>query len=418
MKIKLCDLNPNPFKKEIHGGKLSKEQVDRIKSNIKELGLMGAFPVVKTNGEYFMVSGHHRHQALLETYGKNYEVECVIHNYDDDKMLRGMIVENLTQRNDDFKENVENLAAIRKWLQKNIINRSESEQMKSKRADGRGGRLDEAGSIRHISDWLNKNGEVMSVTAIQEHLSVFDKLDKELYNKVEKTHKGDTEKRTDENIISKSQAVLLARIEDKAEQKDLAKIMIAEKKKDNSEETGSAVRSQGKQLTAYKQADEELKQNVRSGKIELKDVPKLINVKQKDVINAVIKKDISAEQAERISRLKKIEDRARAIQEHKKIKEVEKRVEKDIVSSSSLKDKKEFDKRLMQVNNWIVSFRNSTTESRGKLEQTIKILLTATQFLNIMDDKQKKRLEIELERFIEILERGEQLSEQIKNKIK
>ena len=56
-----------------------------------------------------------------------------------------------------FKEEVENLNVIRNYL-KTHINRSPSEQMKSKREDGRGGRLDEQGSIRSIIKWLNKNG--------------------------------------------------------------------------------------------------------------------------------------------------------------------------------------------------------------------------------------------------------------------
>lgn len=82
-----------------------------------------------------------------------------VHDYNDDQVLRGMVVENLTQRTDELLEVTENLAAIREYLKKNII-RSDAEQMKSKREDGRGGRIDEVGSVRHIYEWLNKNGEV------------------------------------------------------------------------------------------------------------------------------------------------------------------------------------------------------------------------------------------------------------------
>ncbi len=49
----------------------------------------------------------------------------------------------------DLNEEAQNLNAIRNFLKK--INRLESERMKSKRTDGRGGRLDEAGSIRNIA---------------------------------------------------------------------------------------------------------------------------------------------------------------------------------------------------------------------------------------------------------------------------
>ena len=52
MKLRLKDLHPNPFKKEIDGGKLDKEQVAIMKSSIKELGLMGTLPVVKIKNKY------------------------------------------------------------------------------------------------------------------------------------------------------------------------------------------------------------------------------------------------------------------------------------------------------------------------------------------------------------------------------
>jgi len=40
MKLKIFQLNPNPFKKEINGGKLNDDIVEKIQANIKELGLM------------------------------------------------------------------------------------------------------------------------------------------------------------------------------------------------------------------------------------------------------------------------------------------------------------------------------------------------------------------------------------------
>ena len=89
MKLKINDLNPNPFKKEINKGKLNREQLDSIKSNIKELGLMGSLPIFKKDNNYYLVAGHHRLQALKEVYGKDFEVECTLHNYDTENILRG-----------------------------------------------------------------------------------------------------------------------------------------------------------------------------------------------------------------------------------------------------------------------------------------------------------------------------------------
>ena len=123
MKLKLSELNPNPFKKEINKGKLNEEVIHRIKANIKELGLMGSIPIFKKDNKYYLINGHHRVEALKRVFGKEYEVEVVKHNYNEEQILRGMVVENLTQRANDFKEEVENLTAIRDYLKSNSVQR-------------------------------------------------------------------------------------------------------------------------------------------------------------------------------------------------------------------------------------------------------------------------------------------------------
>jgi len=377
MKLKLSQLKPNPFKKEIHQGKLSQEQVDRIRANIKELGLMGAFPVFKRGTEYFLVNGHHRQEALKQEYGKDFEVECVIHDYNDDKALRGMVIENLTQRNDDFKENVENLVTIRGWLKKMAVRKPDTHDKDSLGRKKSSQQLEEAGSIRHISSWLNKNGEVMPVTSIQEHLSVHDKLDKDLFDKVEKTHKGSALKRTDENVLSKTQAILLSSIEDKKEQKDLAEIMINEKKKDNSEVGGSAVRSQGKQLTAYKKADEEIKEQVRKGKIELKEVPKLIEIKDKEIRNAVIEKEITISQAEDLTNISSPKAREQALSEvkqHKRIADITPKLMKNSTPELSEAIKSKFSSIQKTIFKYLYEARVSLIKSDKNLKEANKML--------------------------------------------
>jgi ParB-like chromosome segregation protein Spo0J len=64
MKIKLCDINSNPFKKDINKGKLNEETIKKIQSNVKELGLMGSLPVFKKENKYYLIAGHHRVEAL------------------------------------------------------------------------------------------------------------------------------------------------------------------------------------------------------------------------------------------------------------------------------------------------------------------------------------------------------------------
>jgi len=130
MKLALKDINPNPFKKEINGGKLSETTIAKIKSNIKELGLMGALPVFKKDNKYYLVSGHHRHEALKREFGKDYQIEVIIHNYNDDQALRGMVIENLTQRDTNLTETGANLVAIRKHLRDECPDSGQSSKKK------------------------------------------------------------------------------------------------------------------------------------------------------------------------------------------------------------------------------------------------------------------------------------------------
>lgn len=240
MKIKISQIKPNPFRKQISKGKVSKEVVAKIRSNLGELGLMGAIPIFMIGKNYYQVSHHARLQALKEEYGKDYEVEVVIHDYDEEKALRGMAVENLTQRNgDDVYEVVDNLVAIRKFLK----SRSDTDRV-SEAKGGRGIKVGEVGSTKHIAEWLNQTGEVLSETSIKEHLAIHDKLDSNLYKTIQKTHSGSAERRKDGKTISKSQAILLSSIDDKEEQKDLSKNLLTSR--------ADRVRDQQKLMAKYK----------------------------------------------------------------------------------------------------------------------------------------------------------------------
>ena len=112
----ISDLKPNPFKKNISNGELNREQIDKIKSNIKELGLMGSIPIFKKDNEYFLIAGHHRVEALKQVYGKDYEVEVTLNNYNEDQVFKGMVIENITQRSNNFNELNENIVAIESYL--------------------------------------------------------------------------------------------------------------------------------------------------------------------------------------------------------------------------------------------------------------------------------------------------------------
>jgi ParB family chromosome partitioning protein len=146
-------------------------------------------------------------------------------------------------------------------------------------------------------------------------------------------------------------------------------------------------------------------------------VKKLKNIDKEEVKEAVFNEEINIEQAERISKLKTPEARNKAIQEHKTIQMVEKGVERNIDNQMSAKEKKAFEKRLIQAGQMIMSFRNSVTDSYSSIEKSLKMIATIVPYISYMDDKQKQKLKIELGRLLEILERGSQITEQIEEKI-
>ena len=180
-----------------------------------------------------------------------------------------------------------------------------------------------------------------------------------------------------------------------------------------------------RQIRAVRSLDEDARKRILKkaekgelgGEKVLREYSKTIKKAPTEVKEALLDDRITVEQAERISKLKSEPERTKAIQEHKNISMVEKGVERNIEHQMSAKEKRELDKRLIQAGSWITSFRGSVTTFNSEIEKTLKMLLLATQFLPVMDEKQKERLEIDLDRLIEKLEKGLQFAEQIKNKI-
>jgi len=150
---------------------------------------------------------------------------------------------------------------------------------------------------------------------------------------------------------------------------------------------------------------------------DIREIRKIIKASSEEVKDAFLDDKITIDQAERISKLKTETQRKKAIQEHKSLAIVDKGIERNVKRQTTAKEKREFDKRLVQASNWIASFRGSVVDTHRQIEKTIKILLVSTKFIPAMDETQLKKLNNELEDFIEILERGEQLATQIQEKI-
>jgi len=185
-------------------------------------------------------------------------VEVILHNYSDDNVLRGMVIENLTQRSDELFEVTENLAVVRMFLKDNC---SSAEQLLRKK-DSLGrtqSREEEAGSIRNIYDWLNKNGEVMSIGKISEYLKVHDNLDRDL---LEQTQNCLDKSRNKENKISIEEAKSLARL-DKKDQRKIREIL---------DETGLDYKTKSKLVTQYLQSSDEIQEKVIDGDLNIEEL--------------------------------------------------------------------------------------------------------------------------------------------------
>ena len=97
MKIKIKDIAPNPFR-DFSLYPIDKEQVQRLRQSINDLGFFSGVTARRTPGGrgYQLAAGHHRLKAA-EKEGLD-EVEAVVNDYTDEKMVAVMVVENMTQR--------------------------------------------------------------------------------------------------------------------------------------------------------------------------------------------------------------------------------------------------------------------------------------------------------------------------------
>jgi len=146
-------------------------------------------------------------------------------------------------------------------------------------------------------------------------------------------------------------------------------------------------------------------------------VKKLTSIDKEDVKKAIFEEDITIEQAERITKLKNSNEREKAIQEHKNIKIVDKMVERNIENKLTNKEKREMDKKLIQAKQMINTFRYSVSDCYSSIEKSLNILKTIIPLIGYMDEKERDAFYIQLNRMNEILERGNQITEQVEDKL-
>ena len=361
MKLKLSELKPNPFKKQISKGELNREQINKIKANIKELGFFGSLPIFKKDNKYHLIAGHHRTQALKETYGKDFEVEVVVSNYNEDQVFRGMVVENITQRGQEFMELNENIVAIESYINSHkeiLITLRESRSVKGSYQKDE---FKEKATASDISFWIDKKTEeVISHDIITQNLNIFHRLDPELRKGIEKKHDKTKEERDGENL-NQTQAVILSSIEGHEEQKKIAKVL--------KETREQRVREQGKLVTIYKEAPEEVKERIKKGLVDLADI-------QMDI--------------------------ARQNMENDKILNNNSKIEKN---------------DSQRINEFLNYLQFSVSDTQGNIKQVIKYILILSKYLSKMDGKQITKLDKELKGLEIFLSQGSELISKIREKI-
>ena len=215
----------------------------------------------ESEGIIELVYGHHRLEAAIRYYGKDYKIKLVIYSkeeFSDEKMLIDMVRENLTHRDVDFQDKKEAVVLAYNWLQ--------SKSPTVKRFDTRlengtlRGSKPSEDSYRSIAKFLSREGKTISYESVRNYLQMSFILDESILEKVEKMHSQHAKK----DHVPIWQGVALSNFPDKEEQKDLLKSF-----KKSREQRRNKMYTH---ILRYKGAPQKIKNKVREQKIDIADI--------------------------------------------------------------------------------------------------------------------------------------------------
>jgi len=129
MMIKLEMVEYNPYR-DLALDPINKNTVDKMKASITDLGFWGGLAVRKVGDKYQLAFGHHRLEALLELGWEKADLNVV--KYDDDQMVRAMVVENATQRGAEGGATIDSVAGIVRRIGYLLLTQSKEELELSK----------------------------------------------------------------------------------------------------------------------------------------------------------------------------------------------------------------------------------------------------------------------------------------------
>lgn len=262
IQIKLGDIKPNPFKKNINNGELNDNTISKLIESIEHGTLPEIFSVRKSGKDYELCFGHHRRKALENKKGKTHKVLCNIVERTNDQMLVDMARENLAQRSDDFREERGTVLFVREYLA-GVMGHDTRDNT---------GRINKASTsqgigARQIALFLSKDGKVVSHNKVARILKIENSISPDIIKDVERSS---NQWDKDNSKISVSVAEEISQIKDHKDQK-----MFVEEVKEK--QIGHKVLREA--VSEFQKADDETKEMVRNKEIELEDV-KIENLKK------------------------------------------------------------------------------------------------------------------------------------------
>ena len=264
IKISLKDIKPNPFKKFIDEGQFNEEQIEKLIEGYKQTIFHENLLARQKDGQIQLVYGHHRLEAAKRVYGNNYVISLNIVDYNDKQMIIDLCRENLTQRFNEFRQELDAVVLVRNYLEGKLPQAASAHGKQPRKEDGKFDNKEL--TCKDITQFLSKEGKAISETKVKELLRMNENLDKNILDNVKKTanqmEKGE--------VVTYSEAVALASIKDKKEQRELVEAI-----KKTKEEQGGRVY---KLISKYKEAPEEIKEKIRKGKLDLQDIDNELEV--------------------------------------------------------------------------------------------------------------------------------------------
>lgn len=119
MKIKLKNLQPNPFR-DAENYPLIESKIKGLEETIQEVGFWGGIPVRKNGTGYQIHFGHHRVQALKNLFGLEKAFDFVVENVDDETMHKRMVAENDEEWGATTKQIDENVRSTKIFLTEHL----------------------------------------------------------------------------------------------------------------------------------------------------------------------------------------------------------------------------------------------------------------------------------------------------------